>query len=123
MDEMKNRSTIYDFIFDADVVDSCRIIISRWRLSNFKLAIETGRYAQPKLDREQRICRTCLVVEDEKHTLFECRLYNQVRAKYPQVFNGPHDVKSILNPKSRQDIYDVANILFQIEKIHEKFNP
>ena len=109
-------------IYDSDVVDSCRKVITRWRLSNFKLAIETGRYERPKVERERRLCRTCLVVEDENHALFECRLYNQVRLKYRHIFEIPHNVKSFLNPKSKDILYDIANILFEIEKIHEKFN-
>ena len=108
-------------IYDSDVVDSCRRVITRWRLSNFKLAIETGRYERPIIEREQRLCKTCLVVEDENHALFECRLYNQVRSKYSHIFDTPQNVKSFLNPKTKDKLYDIANILFEMEKIREKF--
>ena len=108
-------------IYDSDAVDSCRKVITRWRLSNFKLAIETGRYRRPKVERERRLCETCLVVEDEHHAIFQCRLYNQVRSKFPHIFNKPQNVKSFLNPKSKDKLYDIANILLEIEKIREKF--
>ena len=109
-------------IYDSYVVDSCRTIITRWRLSNFELAIETGRYTRPKTDREQRLCRTCLTVEDEYHVFFICPLYNQVRTNHPDLFSHPYSVKRILNPNTRESVYKTAYVLFEIEKIHKKFN-
>ena len=109
-------------IYDSYVVDSCRTILTRWRLSNFELAIETGRYCRPKIDREQRVCRTCLTMEDEYHVFFVCRLYHQVRTNHPDLFSGPRDVKRILNPTTRESVYETAYVLFEIEKIHSKFN-
>ena len=46
-------------IYDSYVVDSCRTVITRWRLSNFELAVETGRYHRPQIVREQRLCKAC----------------------------------------------------------------
>ena len=43
-------------LYDSYINDSCRTVITRWRLSNFDLAIETGRYVRPKVERDQRIC-------------------------------------------------------------------
>ena len=93
-----------------------------WRLSNFELAIETGRYTRPKTYREQRLCRTCLTVEDEYHVFFVCPLYNQVRTNHPDLFSHPYSVKRILNPNTRESVYKTAYVLFEIEKIHKKFN-
>ena len=108
-------------LYDSFVVDSCRKIVTRWRLSNLQLAIETGKYKRPKVDRNQRLCQTCLLVEDEEHALMNCILYKQVRDKHPDLFNGSHSIKSLLNPKSPESLYEIANILFEIEKIHEKY--
>ena len=47
-------------IYDSYVVDSCRTVITRWRLSNFDLAIETGRHRRPKIVRDQRCARRVL---------------------------------------------------------------
>ena len=109
-------------IYDSYVVDSCRTILTRWRLSNFELAVETGRYCRPKIDREQRVCRTCLTMEDEYHVFFVCPLYRQVRMNHPDLFSEPRDVKRILNPTTRESVYETAYVLFEIEKIHSKFN-
>ena len=108
-------------LYDSFVVDSCRKIVTRWRLSNLQLAIETGRYKRPKVERNQRLCQTCLLVEDEEHALMSCILYKQIRDKHPDLFNGSHSIKSLLNPKSPESLYEIANILFEIEKIHEKY--
>ncbi len=44
--------------------------ITRFRLGSHNLPIETGRWSRIK--REDRLCRTCLVLGDEKHFLFKC---------------------------------------------------
>ena len=36
-----------DFLYNSNVCDESRCIITRWRLSNHTLAIEKGRYAKP----------------------------------------------------------------------------
>ena len=96
-------------------------MITRWRLSNFNLAIETGRHQRNKVDRALRICKTCLVLEDESHVFFVCPLYSTIRKNHPTIFQQ-ESVKEILNPTSREIAYETAKILFAIEKIHEKLN-
>ena len=109
-------------IYDSYVVDSCRIVITRWRLSNFELAVETGRYRRPIIERERRVCKTCLVMEDESHVFFRCPLYNEIRAMHPNVFGEASTVTTILNPTSRELLYETAHALFEIEKTHTKYN-
>ena len=49
-------------------------------MSSHTLAIlETGRHAKPKIATEERKCRYCNLddVEDEKHFLLKCPLYNK----------------------------------------------
>ena len=109
-------------LYDSYVTDTCRTVITRWRLSNFELAIETGRHRRKKIDRALRICRTCLVLEDESHVFFVCPLYNDIRTNHPTIFNEQASAKKILNPTSREILYETAKTLFEIEKIHAKFN-
>ena len=109
-------------LYDSYVNDSYRTILTRWRLSNFDLAIETGRYERPKVDREQRLCRTCLVKEDEEHVFFSCPLYTDIRRDHPHIFNETSSVKTILNPPNTDLLYETATVLFAIEKTHKKFN-
>ena len=107
-------------LYDSFCSDRYRTIVTRWRLSNYELAVETGRYTRPKLDRHQRVCRTCLVLEDEEHVFFTCPLYDDIRRDHPTLFNK--STTDILNPTSLDLLYETANILFQIEKIHKQFN-
>ena len=44
--------------------------ITRFRLGSHNLPIETGRWS--RMNREDRLCRNCSVLGDEKHFLFNC---------------------------------------------------
>ena len=44
--------------------------ITRFRLGSHNLPIETGRWSRIK--REDRLCRVCSVLGDERHFLFDC---------------------------------------------------
>ena len=59
---------------------SMRSSVTKLRLSNQRLAIETGRHAIPKTHREKRFCPFCPeMVEDEHHFLFECKILQHLR--------------------------------------------
>ena len=54
--------------------------VTKLRLSNHRLAIETGRHACPKIDKDKRFCPFCpSQVEDEYHFLFECSNMKHLR--------------------------------------------
>ena len=63
-----------------------RFRTTRLRISSHDLDVETGRYKN--LPRDQRNCKWCTVslgskfVEDEKHFLFECDLYSELRSTF-----------------------------------------
>ena len=57
-----------------------RITVTKLRLSNHNLMIETGRYN--KIPKELRLCPLCLkTVETEIHFLVECPVYTNMREK------------------------------------------
>ena len=76
--------------------------LMRFRTGAHHLAIETGRWARPKLPRQHRVCSkcSCTVVEDEVHFLFECPAYDRIREKYNTVlfaqFGGCQEASSII---------------------------
>ena len=57
--------------------------VTKLRLSNHRLAIETGRHTNPKTPKEERFCPFCQgQVEDEFHFLFECRTMKHLREEF-----------------------------------------
>ena len=61
--------------------DHCRIL-AIFRCGNLPLHIETGRFARPKLNVEQRTCFHCIdSVENELHFLIDCPFYDDMRRK------------------------------------------
>ena len=51
------------------------IAFSRFRAGSHTLEIERGRYNNPRTPIEHRLCTICQEVEDEKHFLISCKLY------------------------------------------------
>ena len=80
--------------------------LMRFRTGAQHLAIETGRWARPKLPRQHRVCSkcSCTVVEDEVHFLFECPAYVRIREKYNTVlfaqFGGCQEASSTMKHNS-----------------------
>ena len=56
-----------------------KISISRLRLQSNRLEIVRGRYNRPKVPKEQRLCSSCKVTDDEVHLLTNCKLINNLR--------------------------------------------
>ena len=56
-----------------------RRMLAKFRLSDHKLEIETGRHQRPKVDQDKRICRLCNTseLENEIHFLMQYNLYKQ----------------------------------------------
>ncbi len=65
------------------LVPSQRHHLARFRISAHKLEIERGRYARPKKQVHERLCKQCqlCLVEDEKHFLLKCPKYGQPRVE------------------------------------------
>ena len=86
--------------------------LSKFRTGAHSLAIELGRHKQ--LPREDRLCRTCRVVEDEAHFLFDCPCYFLVRQNHCPLFTAERQiVADFLN----QDCNLVACFLNECEKL------
>ena len=111
----KKKSSIYSNFVD----DLKRQVITRWRLSNHKLLIETGRYRVPYVERADRKCHECGVVEDESHAIFTCPAFNFIRVDHQRLLEKYNSVQSFLDPESI-DIYEVAEFLSEIDEVLEK---
>jgi hypothetical protein len=85
-----------------------RQLIAKFRTSDHCLQIETGRYNN--IPRQQRLCTTCNILEDEYHFFLNCHLnqqprnllINTIENKYPSFTNmSPMNrLDYILNPTS-----------------------
>ena len=84
-----------------------RKILIRWRPKNHKLEIETGRYSRPVVQRVNRVCSICNILEDEDHVVFVCSAYQTVRNKFHRVLSTNSD---IINLK-RKFIIETALLL------------
>ena len=109
---VEKNSTIYNNFID----DRKRAIITRWRLSNHKLFIETGRYCIPPIPREERKCSNCDILEDESHVIYICPEFNVIHQKYRNILYKYLRIALILTP-DLQDIFTVSDLLNEIDDI------
>ncbi len=63
--------------------------MTQLRCGTLKLKIELGRFRRPPIPSEERICEMCpsAQVEDEKHFLFNCNLYDTIREPWYENIN------------------------------------
>ncbi len=61
-----------------------RKLLTKYRLSEHSLSVETGRHKQSWRARELRLCSHCTegLIEDEMHFLTECSKYKHIRDTY-----------------------------------------
>lgn len=85
-----------------------RITLTKMRISNHRLAIETGRFS--RIPRNDRVCGYCKAndifeIEDEKHVLLRCAAYSDIRS---ELFT------SVRNHCPNFDVLDEQNKLFYL---------
>ena len=107
-------------IYNSMLSDYFRVIISRWRLSNHGLCIETGRYTKPPTERKDRVCTLCRVLENEEHVIFNCPRYDDIRRKY-ELVRREASIQAFLNPKY-ENMKDTANLIYDIERRRPELN-
>ena len=87
----------------------------KFRCGTFPINIELGRYRNPKIPLENRLCRVCNsnAVEDEKHFLLECSGYNMLRQELFTNLNINHltDDEKIIYSLKEADCKPVSNFL------------
>ena len=95
--------------------------ITKFRISDHSLLIETGRYF--RIPRDQRLCETCKIIDDEPHFFFNCKINVKPRETllqnfieiYPnfQSLNSTEKLSKILNPSTPDQIRTVASFIEQ----------
>ena len=76
-----------------------RTYLTKLRISDHELEIERGRYKRPYVEANQRYCPFCPgEVEDEKHFLIKCPLYNKFRQNLSYKLNKEFQFMELINP-------------------------
>ena len=110
--------TAKPILYCSMILDYYRYIITRWRLSNHKLKIETLRYGPPesKVPRHMRLCDVCNVLDDEEHAIFRCAKFQLIRMDYVDLLLKYNTIHLFLNPTVK-DVRYVVTYLHKIEKL------
>ena len=75
-----------------------RKTLTKYRISDHRLAVETGRHRQTWRPREDRQCSLCSQgeVETEIHFLLHCDAYKEIRESYfPKIYENYTDINSL----------------------------
>lgn len=101
----------------------------KFRCGTFPINIELGRYRNPKIPVENRLCKVCdmSAIEDEKHFLIECPGYTALRSELLTNLNitGVSDDDKFLTCMKTADCKIVANFLISAfgERNHRLSRP
>lgn len=108
-----------DVLYNSNVNDIYRTLITRWRLSSIPIRIEIDRYKRPPIPRLERICRRCNTLEDEHHVLLQCPIYHEIRRNYTNLLSSKTCVKDLLNPGTITEIIETGKFLKEIESKYD----
>jgi len=103
------------YVASCDPISVPRLLsLVRFRVGAHHLRVCTGRW--DGTPREQRLCRKCALqqIEDEKHVLFECPWYAEVRQQFSSLFDDCGGSPRELLAHANQ--HKVANLIFSIEQ-------
>ena len=117
----------YDFVLEhyLHIVDIRKYLIalSRFRCSNHKLEIESGRHSG--IPRNERLCKYCLEnrsvanVEDEYHFICICPQYINLRNKYFGVtfLANLNNFIKIMSSKTKKEVINLACFIYHASKV------
>ena len=89
----------------VDILESERVLVSRYRCGSHNLKIESGRLCNPKIAREERLCICNTGVQSLRHCLFDCPLLHELHEEYAytsieEAFMLPDIVKLLMRMKN-----------------------
>ena len=109
-----------------------KIALTRLRLSNHNLRIETGRHVRPKLERHERKCFICSdEIENELHFVVKCPLYSRERKvlykaltqnskHFESLTSDEHKFMFIMTNEDNDVMAKLAKFTFNSMQIREK---
>ena len=84
------NSNFKPVVFKPTLFELDRILITRYRTGSNNLLIETGRFSNPRIPRESRICRCGNGVQTLKHVIMDCTIVLQSARVYGLEHNFDH---------------------------------
>ena len=99
--------------------------ITKIRLSSHLFNIERGRWGGSKIERKERKCTVCNVVEDEYHCLLECPRYvNERRHCLPERLKDRPCMLEFINflrSQNAQDQHMLGALCYKVQREHKNF--
>ena len=100
-----------------------RFFITRLRTSSHSLRIQTCRFSEKRIPRNERVCLLCTSgeTEDEFHFVLKCPFFDQLRKKYIKEYYhirpSTYKLLELLNSTNKNEIFNLAdyvkNALFE----------
>ena len=96
-------------------------VLTRFRLRSTNLGVVTGAWIGKPLN--ERLCDTCMVVDDEVHHLCECRRLEHLRGKYlpeeARLSRSAQTAITIMNSKDAKTVNNLCIFLKKAAKVME----
>ena len=96
-------------------------VLTRFRLRSTNLGVVTGVWIGKPLN--ERLCDTCMVVDDEVHHLYECRRLEHLRGKYlpeeTRLSRSAQTAITIMNSKDAKTVNNLCIFLKKAAKVME----
>ena len=92
-----------------------RKALAQFRCSCHQFMIERGRHLN--IPRNERVCTSCNVLEDEKHVLINCTKYKEIRQCYlPEIVSQKITFTEIMGSKNDATIKQLVKYVYAIMK-------
>ena len=83
------------------ILECERVLLTRYRCGSHNLKIEVGRLCNPKIPREERLCKCNAGIQSLQHCLFDCQLLQEVHQEHDyttidEAFNSPEIVNLLV---------------------------
>ena len=116
------ESFCYESYLDNMHNGSIRNAITRIRLSSHRYRIETGRWGNNRVQRDERVCEVCNVIESEYHVLMICpRFINERTERLPEcMLTNPSEENfiSMLKSKAMNVQLHLGLLCLDVQKQH-----
>ena len=72
------------------------------------------------MNREDRLCLFCTVIEDEEHAVYVCKAFKNLREGREELLNKNPSIGDLLCPKDKESAHEIGCFLKDIEKQRKK---